>query len=308
MRFCKNDLLATLFFLLLSVFSGCVAIEPKEDPVKRDMDALKQGMAAQRQRLAQLEDEIGKNSSLQAKRLDAIDEARQKEKANTNASIDKIREDMASLRGRFEETAQAVKKTNEDIASAKEKTGAEVKAQTLELNNRLASIQNRIEALEKKISSLDEKIAAIESAKASSTQEEAPKQADKQGAKPTKPDDLYNEALKLAKDKDYPNAIEKFGRFLSLFPNHDLASNAQYWIGEAYYDQKDYERAVLEFNEVVKKYPKGKKVPAALLKQGMAFSKLGNKKEARLVLEKVADKYPKTEEANTAKKMLKGMK
>ena len=72
-----------------------------------------------------------------------------------------------------------------------------------------------------------------------------------------------------------------------------------------YYAQKDYERAVLEFNEVVKKYPKGKKVPAALLKQGMAFYELGNKKEARLVLEKVMDKYPKTEEANTAKKVLK---
>lgn len=308
MRFCKKDLLLTAFCLLLSSLPACVAIEPKDDPAKRDIDGLKQGMAAQRQKIAQLEDELGKSSALQAKRLDAISEAGLKEKANVNASIDKIREDMASLRGRFEETAQAIKKTNEEITAAKEKTDSEFRARNLESDNRLASLQGQFAALENRLASMETKIASLEQAKTTPATEESPKQADKQDAKPPKPDELYNEALKLTKDKDYANAIEKFGRFLSLFPDHNLASNAQYWIGEAYYAQKDYERAVLEFNEVAKKYPKAKKAPAALLKQGMAFSKLGNKKEARLVLEKVVDKYPKTEEAKTAKKKLKEIK
>ena len=99
-----------------------------------------------------------------------------------------------------------------------------------------------------------------------------------------------------------------FKKFINLFPNHDLADNAQYWIGEAYYAEKEYERAVIELNEVIKKYPKGDKVAASMVKQGMAFYELGNKKEAKLLLERVKTKYPNTEEASIAKKKLEEMK
>ena len=273
-----------------------------------------------------------------------IDEYVQKGRADVNASADGIREDIAFLRGKFEETEQAAKKANENVAAIREKSAdkKEFDSRLLslqnqlaalgkglssldekEFDNRLLSIQNQLAALGKRLSSLDEKVASLEHVRASSDrniqgqasmpeeardQADLPAQADKQEAKPPKPAELYNEAIMLTKDKDHSNALLQFGRFLSLFPDHVLASNAQYWTGEIYYRQKDYERAVLEFNEVLKKYPKSNKVPAALLKQGMAFSELGNKKEARLVLEKVVDKYPKTEEADRAKKMLREVK
>lgn len=183
-----------------------------------------------------------------------------------------------------------------------------------EFDSRLLSLHKQLTEQGNRLSSLDEKLASLERTGASSMSEEAhkqtnlPAQADKQEAKSPKPADLYNEAITLVKDNDYSNALIQFGRFLSLFPDNALASNAQYWIGEIYYKQKDYERAVLEFNEVLKKYPQSNKAPAALLKQGMAFYELGNKKEARLILEKVVDKYPKTEEAGMAKKTLRGVK
>lgn len=278
-------LLLMAYCSLLTVLSGCLAITPKDDPVKADMDSFKRDMTVQQRKLA------------------SIDEAVQKEKANVNASIDKIKEDMVFLSGKFEETAVEVKKIKNDMGLLQAKV-VDSKEVT-EMNSRLVSVQERFSALEKRLTAIDEKLAVMEQAKLSSAAEGAKKDANNQEVKP---DELYNEAIKLIKDKDYLNAIEKFTRFISLFPNHDLASNAQYWIGEIYYAQKDYERAVLEFNEVVKKYPQSKKVPAALLKQGMAFAELGNKKEARLLLETVMDKYPSAEEGQRAKKMLKTMK
>ncbi|MBI3752979.1 MAG: tol-pal system protein YbgF [Deltaproteobacteria bacterium] len=308
-------LLFAVCCLMLALLPGCIAIAPEEDPVKKDINSLKQDMAAQQQRLAFLEETIKtqtagleKNLATQKKRLDSIDEAVQRQKADVNASVDKVREDMAFLRGRFEEVEQAVKKANEDMISWKERADSGLRAYNSELNNRLADLQNQIAALEKRLAAAEERLTSLERAKIPSVSEESQRQTNKQEAKPPKPDELYNEAIKLTMDKDYQNALDRFGRFLSLFPDHNLASNAQYWIGEIYYAQKDYERAVLEFNEVAKKYPKSKKVPAALLKQGLSFSKLGNKKEARLVLEEIVDTYPKTEEAGMAKKILKGMK
>jgi tol-pal system protein YbgF len=265
--------------------SGCLVITSEEDPVRADMDSFKRDM------------------TVQQRKLDSIDEAVQKEKANVNASIDKIKEDMVFLSGKFEETVVEVKKIKNDMGLLQAK--AVDSKEVIEMNSRLVSVQERFSALEKRLTTIDEKLAVMEQAKISSAVEEAKKDANNQEVKPDK---LYNEAIKLIKDKDYLNAIEKFTRLISLFPNHDLVSNAQYWIGEIYYAQKDYERAVLEFNEVVKKYPQSKKVPAALLKQGMAFAELGNKKEARLLLETVMDKYPSAEEGQRAKKMLKTMK
>ena len=281
----SNKIYRPFFYtlMLLSV-SGCLAITPEDDPVKADMDSFKQDM------------------TVQQRKLTSIGEAVQKEKANMNASIDKIKEDMVFLSGKLEESAVEVKKIKNDMGLLQAK--AVDSKEVTEMNSRLVSVQERFSALEKRLTAIDEKLAVMEQAKISSA-EEAKKDANNQEVKP---DELYNEAIKLIKDKDYLNAIEKFTRLISLFPNHDLASNAQYWIGEIYYAQKDYERAVLEFNEVVKKYPQSKKVPAALLKQGMAFAELGNKKEARLLLETVMDKYPSAEEGQRAKKMLKTMK
>ena len=342
-----------ILYLLLPLLyvSGCIAIESKDYPVKKDINILRQDLTTQQQRIDSLLEAIKKETAgieqevrNQKSEIVRIDEYVQKGRADVNASADRIREDIAFLRGKFEETEQAAKKANENVAAIKEKSAdkKEFDSRLLSLQNQLAalgkrlssldekefdsrllSLQNQLAALEKRLSSLDEKVVSLEHARASSMSEEVrnqadlPAQADKQEAKPPipdksirrqEPDELYNEAMKLTKDKDYSNAFIQFGRFLSIFPDHDLASNAQYWTGEIYYRQTDYERAVLEFNEVLKKYPKSNKVPAALLKQGMAFYELGNKKEARLILEKVVDKYPKTEEADRAKKMLREAK
>ncbi|MBI5328467.1 MAG: tol-pal system protein YbgF [Deltaproteobacteria bacterium] len=310
------------FILLFTAFTGCIAITSEEDPIQKDINSLRQDMAVQQQKLASLEEAVKKETAgreqegrSQKSEVGRIDEYVQKGKADVNASLDKIKEDMAFLSGRFEEAEAEVKKIKNHMGLLQTKT-ADSK-ETKEMSSKLVSVQDRFAVLEKRVAVMDERFAAMEQAveklnqgqaKMSFEAEEAKKYADKKEAKPPKPDELYNEAIKLIKDKDYSNAVEKFTGFISIFPDHELASNAQYWIGEIYYAQKDYERAVLEFNDVVQKYPKSKKVPAALLKQGMAFSELGNKKEARLVLEKVMDKYPKTEEAGRAQKTLKGMK
>ncbi|MBI3399346.1 MAG: tol-pal system protein YbgF [Deltaproteobacteria bacterium] len=296
--------LLILSALLLTIVSGCIAIVPEDDPVKKDVNNLRQDTTVQQQRLASLEEAIKKELEFQTKKLESIEGGSQKDKANVRASLDKIREDMAFLNGKLGEAEAAVKKAGEDTAVLREKN-----VDKKEIDSRLTVVQNQIAALEKRLASLDERLAVLEHPKPSPVAiEETPKEVNKKEVESPKPDELYNEAIQRAKNKDYAEAIEKFTKFISLFPGNDLAQNAQYWIGEMYYAQKDYERAVLEFNEVIKKYPKGKKAPGALLKQGMAFYEMGDKKEARLILEKVIDKYPKTEEANTAKKTLRKIK
>jgi tol-pal system protein YbgF len=114
----------------------------------------------------------------------------------------------------------------------------------------------------------------------------------------------YRDGINLLRNSDNPGAIQKLREFLRKSPKSDLADDAQYWIGEAYYATKDFNRAILEFNEVLLRYPKGDKVPAALLRQALSFSELGDKVDARLVLQKLVSEHGDSPEAEKGRQKL----
>ena len=106
--------------------------------------------------------------------------------------------------------------------------------------------------------------------------------------------ELYRTGQTALRARDHAAAIDAFRALIARYPRHDYADNAQYWLGEAYYDQKDYPRAVTEFRATVSSYPLGNKVPDALLKIGLAYAALGEPAKARAALEQVIQKFPKS--------------
>ena len=72
--------------------------------------------------------------------------------------------------------------------------------------------------------------------------------------------DLYRTALDSFTQENYQRAILEFEEFVANHPDHDLADNAQYWIGECYYAQKNFESAVREFEKVERHFGAGNKV------------------------------------------------
>jgi tol-pal system protein YbgF len=106
------------------------------------------------------------------------------------------------------------------------------------------------------------------------------------------------------KGGEHDKSVAALRAFLSKYPRHDYADNAQYWLGEAFYAHKDYKEALVEFRNVIETYPRGNKVPDALLKVGYCYQALGQSDKARAVLEQVVNLYPKTEPAALAAKRL----
>ncbi len=120
---------------------------------------------------------------------------------------------------------------------------------------------------------------------------------------PPEVQDEYKLALRALNDQQYDKAIQQFRNFQRKYPNSDMADDAQYLIGESYFAQKDYNRAILEFNDVLK-YRRGDKVPAALLRQAQAFLEIGDRTDARLILQKLINDFPNSEQAREAKDRL----
>jgi len=115
----------------------------------------------------------------------------------------------------------------------------------------------------------------------------------------------YDAAFSALKGSDYPRAISNFKSFLGSYPASPLASNAQYWLGEAYYVTRDYNEAVTAFRKVVTDWPDSRKAPDALVKVGFTQAALGRNAEARATLTEVTRKYPGTDAAALASDRIK---
>ena len=105
----------------------------------------------------------------------------------------------------------------------------------------------------------------------------------------------------------YDLARSEFQDYLKYYGDTDLASNAQFYLGEIAYSQKNYDAAVQEYNKVLSNYPKSFKLAPAHLKKGMALIELGQKTSGVKELREVVTRYPGTEEERRARAKLKEM-
>ncbi len=123
-----------------------------------------------------------------------------------------------------------------------------------------------------------------------------------------KAEKLYANALALYSGREYQQATAKFEEFVGLYPDHKLAGNAQYWIGECYYSQKRFAEAAEEFAKVEKDFPASHKIPAALLKRGLSLAELKRMPEAQAALQRIVERHGQSEEAAKAKEKLERWK
>ncbi|MEJ2014024.1 MAG: tol-pal system protein YbgF [Limibacillus sp.] len=106
------------------------------------------------------------------------------------------------------------------------------------------------------------------------------------------PEDQYSFALGLLRQTRFDDAQVALDAFLEQNPNHDLAPNAKYWLGETYYVRADYQNAAVTFAEGFQQFPQGSKAPDHLLKLGMSLGQLGDKQNACATFAQLQQRFP----------------
>lgn len=102
----------------------------------------------------------------------------------------------------------------------------------------------------------------------------------------------YDEAYRSMLAGDYAAAQAGFGLFLTDFPDHELAGNAQFWLGESYYAQRRYRDAADAFLKSYTDYPDSSKVTDSLLKLGLSLKGIGERDAACATFSELLSKYP----------------
>jgi tol-pal system protein YbgF len=180
-----------------------------------------------------------------------------------------------------------------------------------EIKSRLGKLNQQLVDLQSSVQSIDSKVSGSSPANTTPTSNATPTNgltsAPAAGASSAAPsaDMLYSNGLRDITSGKYDLARQEFKDYLKYYSDTDLASNAQFYLGEIAYSQKQYQDAVSEYEKVLTVYPKSFKLAPARLKKGMALIELGQKTSGVRELREVVRRYPGTEEERRARARLK---
>lgn len=229
----------------------------------------------------------------------------------------------ATMRTLVQQSLDSINSLNSSMGSL-QKTVQEVQAnsgsridtltnQTQGLSDNLQDVQARVGKLSQQLTdlqsllqSIDAKVSGSAPPAATSMSGGSPAtNAPSSAAPPMSSDTLYQNALRDYTSGKYDLSRQEFADYLKYFPATDLASNAQFYLGEIAYMQGDYQGASAEYDKVIVNYPKSYKLAAALLKKGESFEKLGQKASAVRQYHELERRFPGTDEARRAQARLK---
>lgn len=112
------------------------------------------------------------------------------------------------------------------------------------------------------------------------------------------PQDEFEHISKLYKNGYYDVTAQLFSDFVNSFPLSPQVANAQFMIGQSYFNLAKYEEARVEFLKVVNNYPDSKQASEAWLMLSKTLKKLNRYEEAARTLEKIAIFFPESESAS----------
>jgi tol-pal system protein YbgF len=190
----------------------------------------------------------------------------------------------------------------------------EIKSRLGKLNQQLVDLQNSVQSLDAKISGGGASAPANTGAATPTSSNGTTKPIASAGSPPSSSvipagapsaDTLYSNGLRDITSGKYDLARSEFQDYLKYYGDTDLASNAQFYLGEIAYTQKNYDQSVSEYEKVLNNYPKSFKLAPARLKKGMALIELGQKPGGIRELREVVKRYPGTEEDRRARAKLK---
>ena len=182
----------------------------------------------------------------------------------------------------------------------------EIKSRIGKLNQQLVDVQSAVQSIDAKVNGGGGS-APAGSTPATGTSAPPPSGSGSSPSASSAPsaDTLYSNGLRDITSGKYDLARSEFQDYLKYYGTTDLASNAQFYLGEIAYSQKQYQDAASEYEKVLTNYPKSFKLAPALLKKGMALVELGQKTAGIRDLRDVIKRYPGTEEERRARAKLK---
>jgi tol-pal system protein YbgF len=256
--------------------------------------------------------------------------AANKEHQQMMAEIRMLQEQTARLRETLAELNRTLQKVGtqlDDQAGTSRKAFADQKLLVDTISSNLQVVREKVDDNNVRISSLSQELEAVRltipqaigaaaAAAAGGTPAAPPAgQAAVPGQAPApaapqpgvSPQRMYELAWGDYVGAQYNLAISGFENYIRTYPRSEQAGDAQYFIGESYYQQGMFRESAAAFDRGITDYPTSKRVPDMYWKRGMAQNALGQTDRARESWEYVVKTFPNSDAGRLARQRLDQM-
>lgn len=114
------------------------------------------------------------------------------------------------------------------------------------------------------------------------------------------PDQMYDVSLQQYRRGSLSTARLGFREFLRVFPTHERAADALFYVGESF-EQSAPDSAGAVYDQLVRLHPNSARAPSALYKLGLLAEQRGDRAAARTLYTRVIAGYPRSPEADLAR-------
>ena len=118
-----------------------------------------------------------------------------------------------------------------------------------------------------------------------------------------RPQEMYDVGIQQLRRGSPQTARTAFQLLVSQYPDHVLAGDAQFNIGESWQNTEP-DSAAAAYELVVQKYPNSRRAPTALYRLGTIAEQKGDMESARVYYQRVINGYPRSDEAELAREKL----
>jgi tol-pal system protein YbgF len=211
----------------------------------------------------------------------------------------RLAEQSEATRRSFAEQKSIIDTLSNDLRVVREKID--------DNNVRVGSLAQEVDSLRELITAMP-RAAAVDPALAGADTGEpgaAPPPPVGTGASPER---MWNLAMNDFYSSDYDIAISSFTGYIASFPQSDRADDAQFYIGQSYYNDGKYDKAVEAYSTTIRIYPTSNLLPDAYYKLGESYRNLKQLDRARSAYEYVIKAYPDTAMATQAQQRMQDLR
>jgi tol-pal system protein YbgF len=219
-------------------------------------------------------------------------------------------EKLVRLTTLVEQALQSTSKANTSLAvlesSLRDRLSQQLAAPIANVGSRVEQMSGEFQHVRESVSDLNERVSKIQAQLVEISNTIRTLQAPPappstgtgaSGAPPAgvSPTQLYESALRDRSGGNLDLAMQGFQEYLKWYSNTELAPNAQFYIGQIYYDRGELANAIQAFDAVLEKFPENPKTPDAMYMKGMALLKSSQRTQAAQEFLTVIQKYPNAE-------------
>lgn len=246
--------------------------------------------------------------------------AANKEHAQLLAEIRMLQEQQQQLQAMLGNLGDAVKALStklDDQAGANRKAMADQALTLNGISDTVRVLREKVDDTNVRVSSVSQEIAALRQALASAPPPSMaptgtiPPAGGEPGAVPSSPatspagappsisvgqspQQAFDSAYDDFTASRYDLAIEGFNSFIRAFPKHPRAAEAQFYIGQAYFNQNKYGDARQALQQAIDTYPQSSSTADAYYKLGQTYERMNQTDLAKRAYETVISQYPDT--------------